>query len=149
MHDFSCTIGTIIAALQERINVDYQIAYRWDFSQARPALLAHVSGSLLADPATIPTIIDQTHTLINEQPHLTAVTLAYDLTRTEGRLPLAALMRRSVVSPAVKQVTIYGARSRTDEMAILIMSAAKRLPYEIVFAASTPDHKPQFFAHQR
>jgi hypothetical protein len=58
-------------------------------------------------------------------------------------------MRRSVVSLAVKQVTIYGARSRTDEMAILIMSAAKRLPYEIVFAAFTPDHKPRFFAHQR
>lgn len=128
--------------------MDYFITYQWDTSHRPTVLLALVSGSLLADPATIPTIIDQTHTLINEQTNLDAIHLMYDLTRTEGRLPLAALMQRSVISPAVKHVTICGAHSRTDEMAVLIMSAAKRLPYEIAFTSSIPQPGPQFSAHR-
>lgn len=128
--------------------MDYQVVYCWDHSQTPPVLLARVSGSLLADPGAIPAIIDQTHTLVNQQAFLEAVHLVYDITHTEGRLPLAALMRRSVISPAVKRVVVLGARSRTDEMAVLIMSAAKRLPYDIAFATCAPGREPQPFACQ-
>jgi hypothetical protein len=142
-------MDTIIAASQDITTVDYHITYHWDTSNPLTILHARVSGSLLADPAAIAALIDQTHTLVDERPGAAEVTIVYDLTHTEGRLPLAALMRRSVISPAVRRVIVCGARSRTDEMAVLIMSAAKRLPYDILFAASAPGREPQFFAHQR
>jgi len=141
-------MDTIIAASQDITTVEYHITYHWDTSNPLTVLHARVSGSLLADPTAIPALIDQTHKLVDERPGAEGVTIVYDLTRTEGRLPLAALMRRSVISPAVRRVIICGARSRTDEMAVLIMSAAKRLPYDILFAASNPGREPQFSAHR-
>jgi hypothetical protein len=44
-------------------------------------------------------------------------------------------MCRSVLSDKVRRVVVIGARARRDEMSVLIMAAAKRLPYEIDFSA--------------
>ncbi len=112
---------------------DYQIEYRWNLAGGVPVLSVVITGRLLDDPTAIPTIIDQTHAFIERHPQFTHVYIAYDLTHTERKLPLAALMRRSEYSAKVGRVAIIGAGARTDEMAVLIMGAAKRVPYTIAF----------------
>jgi hypothetical protein len=112
---------------------DYHVTYHWDTSYVTPVLFVTTTGKILSDPQTIPTIIDQTHALIEKQREHAALILVYDTIGTERRLPLESLMGRQVFSPKVKGVILIGARARTDEMAVLIMSAAKRLPYDIQF----------------
>ncbi len=121
---------------------DYRVEYRWNSAQPLPLLLVTVSGRLLADPRSLPQIIDQAHHVVDQHKDCEAVCLAYDLTRTEGRLPLHALMCRSVLSDKVRRVVVIGARARRDEMSVLIMAAAKRLPYEIDFFGTLEEAYP-------
>lgn len=118
---------------------DYHVNYTWDASQPVPLLIATVSGRVLTDLSALPRIIDQAHALSEQHTECDALYLAYDLSRTERRLPLDALMQRTRVSPRVKAVFVIGVGSRKDEMAALIMSAAKRLPYPIDFFPTLDD----------
>lgn len=120
---------------------DYQVDYCWDHSGPLAVLHVTLTGSLLSDPGAIPAIIDQAHALVDQSDALTAC-IAYDLTGMEGHLPLEALMRRGAPSPRVARVAIIGARTRPDEMAVLIMSAAKRVPYPVHFFATLADAAP-------
>jgi hypothetical protein len=115
---------------------DYQIDYRWDVSQTIPVLWLVVTGRLLTDHSAISSMIDQAHALAERHDEYNAVHLAYDLRATEGTLPLSMLMRRTRTSGKIKRVAIIGARSRLDEMAILISASAKQLPYEFGFFTS-------------
>jgi len=122
---------------------DYQLEYRWNVASSVPVLSVVITGRVLNDPTAIPTIIDQTHAYIDRHPQYGAVYIAYDMTRTERKLPLPALMQRSAYSPRVKRVAIIGARARTDEMAVLIMGAAKGVPYPYGFF-DTPEAAARF-----
>lgn len=115
---------------------DYLVNYTWDTSHAVPLLIVSVSGRLLTDPLAIARIIDQAHLLAEQHTESDELYLVYDLTRTERRLPLNSLMGRTRISPRVKGVYVIGIINRTDEMAVLIMSAAKRLPYTVEFYPS-------------
>jgi hypothetical protein len=119
----------------------YQVTYQWDMSHSVPVLLTTVSGNLLDNPDTIATIIDQTYAYIDQHGEYQTVHLVYDITDTERRLPLEALMRSQQYSLKVQQITLVGARSRKDEMAVLIMGAAKRLPYDFAFAHTLEEAK--------
>ncbi|NDJ76047.1 MAG: hypothetical protein GYB65_07290 [Chloroflexi bacterium] len=114
---------------------DFQVEYRWDTSHAIPILFITVSGHILTDAGTIPGIIDKTHALV-EKCGWNTVYLVYDICQTEGRLPLNAMMSRSAFSSRVRRVIVVGAKARTDEMAVLIMGAAKQVPYDITFCDS-------------
>jgi hypothetical protein len=121
---------------------DYQLNYTWDASHAVPLLVATISGRLLNDRQALGQIIDQTHAVAEQHIDYEEIFVAYDLSQTERRLPLHALMGRSRISLRVKRVYVIGAGSRKDEMAVLIMSAAKRLPYEVRFCGSLDEvHK--------
>lgn len=122
---------------------DYQIEYRWDVSQAIPVLWLMVTGKLLTDHRAISTMIDQAHAYADRYDQYNPIHLAYDIRATEGKLPLAMLMGRTRVCSKVKRVAVIGARSRLDEMAMLIMAAAKQLPYEFGFFSSS-DHAVEF-----
>ncbi len=126
---------------------DYELVYRWSLVSAEPVLYVRVVGSLLGEPNTIPTIIDRVHAYIEQSlyPH---VHLAYDITRTERRLPLPALMRRSAPSRRVQRVAIVGAGARTDEMACLIMGAAKGLNYPLRFFDTLEEAAPFLHGHE-
>lgn len=115
---------------------DYQLNYTWDISHAVPLLIATISGRVLNDGQALGRIIDQTHAIAEQHTDYEEIFVAYDLNRTERRLPLHALMGRNRISSRVKCVYVIGAGSRKDEMAVLIMSAAKRLPYEVRFCGS-------------
>jgi len=125
---------------------DYELAYRWSLVSAAPVLYVRVLGSLLSDPNAIPAIIDRVHAYA-EQSLYPRVRLAYDITRTERHLPLPALMRRAAPSPRVQRVAVVGAGARTDEMAVLIMSAAKGLDYPLRFFATLDEAAP--FLHEQ
>ncbi|MBN1200649.1 MAG: hypothetical protein JXJ20_02215 [Anaerolineae bacterium] len=112
---------------------DYTVEFRWDISPTRAVLWITLQGNLLSDPQSIPTIIDQAHAYADRYEGHKPVCLAYDLSSTEQQLPLAALMRRTRISAKVKRVAIIGARARTDEMAVIIMANAKRIPFEFKF----------------
>lgn len=118
---------------------DYLVNYTWDASHAVPLLIATISGRLLTDLSAPARIIDQTHAVAEQHTECDALAVVYDLSRTERRLPLDALMKRTRVSARVKAVFVIGAGSRKDEMAALIMSAAKRLPYPIDFFPTLDD----------
>lgn len=118
---------------------DYQVNYTWDTSHAVPLLIATISGWLLSDAQALGRIIDQTHAIAEQHTDYDEIYVAYDLSRTERRLSLQALMCRSRISQRVKTVYVIGAGSRKDEMAVLIMSAAKRVPYEVRFAQTLDD----------
>lgn len=122
---------------------DYQLDYRWNMAGRVPVLSVVITGRLLNDPTAIPSIIDQTHAFIDRHPQYDAVYVAYDLTHTERKLPLPALMQRSAYSPKVKRVAVIGASARTDEMAVLIMGAAKGVPYPFGFF-DTPEAAASF-----
>ena len=122
---------------------DYQIDYHWDVSQAIPVLWLVVSGKLLTDHRTISNMIDQAHAYAERHDEYNLIHLAYDIRATEGKLPLAMLMGRTRMCNKIKRVAIIGARSRLDEMAMLIMAAAKQLPYEFGFFSSQ-DHAIDF-----
>lgn len=124
---------------------DYKVDYRWDTDHAVPILFVTVTGSILSDPATIPTVIDETHTRIEQRTDLDSVYLAYDVTGTERTLPLAALMGRTLFSSKVKRVVLIGVRARTDEMSVLIMGTAKQVPYEYRFAETLADAAPHLY----
>jgi len=112
---------------------DYQVHYTWDATHAVPLLIATVSGRVLTEGQALGWIIDQTHALAEQHTEYDKIFIAYDLSRTERRLPLHGLMSRSRVSSRVKRVYVVGAGSRKDEMAVLIMGAAKRLSYPVDF----------------
>ncbi|HMM28728.1 MAG TPA: hypothetical protein PKD46_10625 [Aggregatilineaceae bacterium] len=112
---------------------DYSVNYTWDASHAVPLLIATVSGRVLSDLTALPRIIDQAHAIAEQHTECEGLYVAYDFSRTERRLPLDALMKRTRISGRVRGVYVIGAGSRKDEMAALIMSAAKRLPYPVVF----------------
>jgi hypothetical protein len=113
---------------------NYQVHFRWDLSHAIPLLLVTVSGRLLSDPTALPAIIDQAHACAEDREE--GVYIVYDFRGTEGKLPLHALMRHTRTCRRVRQVAVVGARARSDEMAFLIMGAAKRVPYGHVFFKS-------------
>lgn len=115
---------------------DYQVHYTWDATHAVPLLIATITGRVLNEGQALGRIIDQTHAIVEQRTDYDELYIAYDLCRTERRLPLHGLMSRSRVSSRVTRVYVVGAGSRKDEMAVLIMSAAKRLPYEIRFCGS-------------
>lgn len=118
---------------------DYQVNYTWDTTHAVPLLIVTISGRVLNDGQALGRIIDQTHAVAEQHTDYDEIFVAYDMSRTERRLPLHGLMGRSHISPRVKGVYVIGAGSRKDEMAVLIMSTAKRLPYEIHFCPSLDD----------
>ena len=115
---------------------DYQVNYTWDTSHAVPLLIATVSGRVLSDAHALGRILDQTHAIAEQHTDYDEIYLAYDLSRTERKLSLHGLMGRSYVSSRVTRAYVVGAGSRKDEMAVLIMSAAKRVSYEVVFCAT-------------
>lgn len=121
------------------VMVSYLVHYTWDESHAVPLLLATVSGQILYDGQAVGRIIDQTHAIAEQHAECDRLLLAYDLSATERRLPLADLMKRSRISPRVAGVYVIGLGSRKDEMATLIMSAAKRLPYPVGFFSTLDD----------
>ncbi len=118
---------------------DYLVNYTWDASLAMPLLIVTVSGRLLTDLSALPRIIDQAHAVAEQHTECDALAIVYDFSRTERRLPLDALMKRTHVSARVKAVFVVGAGSRKDEMAALIMSAAKRVTYPVEFFPTLDD----------
>jgi hypothetical protein len=124
---------------------DYQVDYHWDDTHSIPILTIAVSGRLLTDKRSIPAIIDQGHTYVEQNKECKAVYLIYDFSKTEGRFPLDALMRSTPYSHKIKEVAIIGAHARTDEMALLIMGAAKRIPYEYRFFHSFNAARDYFY----
>jgi len=126
---------------------NYYVEYCWDTSSSVPVLWIVVSGKLLDDPRALATIIDQAHLRANRDKDQTEVYLAYDFSATEGRLPLSYLMQWSHPCPKVKRVAMIGVRARIDEMAVLIMAAAKRVPYECRFFETREDARYFLSSH--
>lgn len=112
---------------------DYHIDYRWHRDHAIPVLHVTIAGALPTIGHSLPAIINRAHARIDQCADCHAVHLVYDISGTSGRLPLAALMRRDQPSRKVERAAIVGARTRADEMAVLIMAAACRLPYDFEF----------------
>lgn len=117
----------------------YQIEFQWDRDYAIPVLYIIVTGQSRNIGHSLPTLINRTHAYVEQCVACHAVHLVYDITGTPGTLPLNALMRRRPPSPKVKRAAIIGARSRADEMAVLIMAAAYNIPYEYGFFDSQVD----------
>jgi hypothetical protein len=113
--------------------LSYHVTYRWDTVSGVPVLFVTLAGQLLADASTLADIIDQTHRYVDACDKYNAVHIIYDFTRTERRLPLHGLMQSGQVSRKVRGATVVGAQTRKDEMAVLIMAAAKQVPYDFAF----------------
>jgi hypothetical protein len=124
----------------------HTVDFRWHTLRSIPLLVVHVSGKILLDSRIIPAILDQSHVQVDHHS-ANSVYMLYDFTQTEGKLPLHALMQRTFASSKVKRVGVMGARTRADEMAMMIMATAKRLPYPIEFFRSVEDAERVFYAH--
>ncbi|HEX3054029.1 MAG TPA: hypothetical protein VHP83_25470 [Aggregatilineaceae bacterium] len=106
----------------------YHFDYEWYLDSKIPILLVTAVGDLLSDIQALAQMIDQAHYRAGQSEY-PAVFILYDLTQTEGKISLIALMHRSLPSPNVRGVAFVGTRTRADEMAVLIQAAAKRLNY--------------------
>ncbi len=110
----------------------YHFDYEWYLDSKIPILLVAAAGDLLSDDHALAQMIDQAHYRAGQSEY-PAVFIIYDLSLTEGKLSLFALMRRSQPSPNVCGVAFVGTRTRADEMAVLIQAAAKRISYSSWF----------------
>ncbi len=113
--------------------IDYQADYHWELLDGTPVLFVTVTGHLLSNPRAIPAIIDRAHHLSNAHHEFDQVWIVYDFTRTEGRLPLQALMVDTELCSKICRISVIGLHSRADEMSILIMAAAKQASYPVDF----------------
>lgn len=109
--------------------------HAWDLAFPIPVLVVTVAVARPGAGQTIPALLDDVRAAVDAEQHA-QVCVAYDLRAVDLRLPLEVLMQSTAPSPKVQRVAVIGTRSRIDEMAVLIMAAAKQFPYPIRFFRS-------------